>query len=334
MKFGTLLKERLSDLPECENLFTCYKQLKKTLKGLGPSTTSDDSDSDDTKVAPGQGSILQREVAALCRKEFASPESSFSQREEQYQQVTRGENGATLMNEPSQTSEGDGEVAWDTDAIESEFLSVLRRNVEAFNQTYLETEETLVIQMRELSDRWNSTSDVDSLKSVYKDYIDLHGEMLMLMNWSMLAYTSVVKILKKHEKCTGHKLHAPGLEDLMAQPFCATEATRPLVQKCVGQVAAVKAMIIELGGTLDDEPILLHPSDHKSSPTTENRKRSRSTSQEQEDGSERKMYKRAQAALNTWQSLYNQRSTPSNYIAPAQRISEELAPCQMDAIPP
>ena len=197
------------------------------------------------------------------------------------------------LNTDSQEHGADG-APRDTDAIETEFLSVLHRNVEAFNLTYLETEETLVIQMRELADRWNSMSDVDSLKSVYKEYIDLHGEMLMLMNWSMLAYTSVVKILKKHEKCTGHKLHAPEMEDLMAQPFCATEATGSLVQKCVGQVVAVKAMISQLGGRLDDEPILLQPSAHHSSPVAGDRKRSRSTSEEQEDGNESKMYKRAQ----------------------------------------
>ena len=203
-----------------------------------------------------------------------------------------------LLADPSQNADGQehgtDEASRDTDAVETEFLSVLRRNVEAFNQTYLETEETLVIQMRELADRWNSMSDVDSLKSVYKDYIDLHGEMIMLMNWSMLAYTSVVKILKKHEKCTGHKLHAPEMEDLMAQPFCATEATGSLVQKCVGQVVAIKAMISQLGGCLDDEPVLLQPSDHESSPTADDRKRSRSRSVEREDGNESKMYKRAQ----------------------------------------
>ena len=70
MKFGTLLKERLSDLPECESLFICYKQLKQTLKGSGVSGY-DDSDCDDTSTplalagSADQASNLNKQVSAL-----------------------------------------------------------------------------------------------------------------------------------------------------------------------------------------------------------------------------------------------------------------------------
>ena len=70
MKFGTLLKERLADLPECESLFICYKQLKQTLKGSGVSGY-DDSDCDDTSTplalagSADQASNLNKQVSAL-----------------------------------------------------------------------------------------------------------------------------------------------------------------------------------------------------------------------------------------------------------------------------
>ena len=64
---------------------------------------------------------------------------------------------------------------------------------------------------------------------IYKKLIDFHGDLLMLLHWSMLAYTGLVKILKKHHKRTGTPLHAPELEHLLSHPFCSVEVGgRPL----------------------------------------------------------------------------------------------------------
>lgn len=120
----------------------------------------------------------------------------------------------------------DAEFSSSLTEVEAEFLNVLYTNLDKFNQTYLESEESFVIHMRELADGFRQSERVDDLSGIYKSYVDLHGEMLLLMNWSMLAYTSIVKILKKHEKVTGHKLHAPHMEDLLKQPFCSTEVRK------------------------------------------------------------------------------------------------------------
>jgi len=53
--------------------------------------------------------------------------------------------------------------------------------------------------------------------------VDFHGEMLLLVHWSILAYTGLVKILKKHHKRTGLLVRAPHLDNLAGQPFCSTE---------------------------------------------------------------------------------------------------------------
>ena len=55
--------------------------------------------------------------------------------------------------------------------------------------------------------------------------MDFHGEMLLLVHWSILAYTGMVKILKKHHKRTGLLVRAPHLDNLAAQPFCSTEVS-------------------------------------------------------------------------------------------------------------
>ena len=48
-------------------------------------------------------------------------------------------------------------------------------------------------------------------------------QMLLLVHWSILAYTGLVKILKKHYKRTGLRVQAPHLDNLLSQPFCSVE---------------------------------------------------------------------------------------------------------------
>lgn len=59
--------------------------------------------------------------------------------------------------------------------------------------------------------------------AAYKRFVDFHGELLLLLHWSLLAYTGLVKILKKHLKRTGLPVRAPQLDDLLSQPFCSVE---------------------------------------------------------------------------------------------------------------
>lgn len=68
--------------------------------------------------------------------------------------------------------------------------------------------------------------------AAYKRFVDFHGELLLLLHWSLLAYTGLVKILKKHLKRTGLPVRAPQLENLLSQPFCSVE-----VRSCPGTVS-------------------------------------------------------------------------------------------------
>jgi hypothetical protein len=56
--------------------------------------------------------------------------------------------------------------------------------------------------------------------------VDFHGQTLMLVHWSILAYTSVLKILKKHYKRTGLQVQEINMQQLLSQPFCSVEVTR------------------------------------------------------------------------------------------------------------
>ena len=66
----------------------------------------------------------------------------------------------------------------------------------------------------------------EKLVALHGQVLNLHGETLLMMHWSMLAYTGLVKIMKKYHKRTGKLLHAPDLSDLLSHPFCCTEVRR------------------------------------------------------------------------------------------------------------
>lgn len=63
----------------------------------------------------------------------------------------------------------------------------------------------------------------NSVAAPHRRFVDFHGEMLLLVHWSILAYTGLVKILKKHHKRTGLLVRAPHLDNLLSQPFCSVE---------------------------------------------------------------------------------------------------------------
>jgi hypothetical protein len=67
------------------------------------------------------------------------------------------------------------------------------------------------------------TADRSEKTVLHKQVLDLHGETLLMMHWSMLAYTGIVKITKKYLKRTGKLLDAPEVAQLLRHPFCSSE---------------------------------------------------------------------------------------------------------------
>lgn len=88
-----------------------------------------------------------------------------------------------------------------------------------------------------------SASSRASQATTYRALVNFHGELLLALHWSILAYTGLVKILKKHHKRTGLLLRAPHLADMLGQPFCSVEVTKEMV-------GTVEALIAELAGKL------------------------------------------------------------------------------------
>ena len=90
---------------------------------------------------------------------------------------------------------------------------------------FLDKEEDNVIRLSSLEDEAAAAKTAEQVHAVYKRFVNFHGELLLMGHWSILAYTGLVKILKKHHKRTGLLVRAPHLDNLLSQPFCSVEVS-------------------------------------------------------------------------------------------------------------
>lgn len=214
MKFGNLLRAGADEVPDLEPLWACYKQLKKHLKRF-PKTS--------TPQASGAA------TAQLPSEPAPEPALGATVPSDQQHMAT----ALVMANELRQQ--------------EQEFVTTLSSDVAQFNDTFCEKEETCVIRLRELQDQAQAAAGPGAGKAqqeaVYKQLVDFHGELLLLLHWSILAYTAVVKILKKHHKRTGLLVDAPDFSNLINQPFCSVEVMTDMVRNAEIEVAKMAKVL-------------------------------------------------------------------------------------------
>ncbi|KAG8091328.1 hypothetical protein GUJ93_ZPchr0012g21747 [Zizania palustris] len=127
---------------------------------------------------------------------------------------------------------------------EAAFVRLLDGEVDRINAFFLEQEEVFVIRLRELQEtlaggggsggggRRSSPESAGTRRKVRKEIVDLHGEMVLLLNYSAVNYTGLGKILKKYDKRTGRLLRLPFIERVLRQPFFMTEIISSLIRDC------------------------------------------------------------------------------------------------------
>ncbi|KAJ0977776.1 hypothetical protein J5N97_013250 [Dioscorea zingiberensis] len=118
---------------------------------------------------------------------------------------------------------------------EEDFLELLEAELEKFNAFFVEKEEEYIIRQKELQDivgRVAGKETKEELMKVKKEIVDLHGEMVLLENYSALNYTGLVKILKKYDKRTGALIRLPFIQKVLQQPFFTTDLIYKLVKEC------------------------------------------------------------------------------------------------------
>uniref|UniRef100_A0A0D3HD91 SPX domain-containing protein n=1 Tax=Oryza barthii TaxID=65489 RepID=A0A0D3HD91_9ORYZ len=131
---------------------------------------------------------------------------------------------------------------------EAEFVRLLDGEVDRINAFFLEQEEEFVIRQRELQETVEKVAGgggggrrpaAAEMRRVRKEIVDLHGEMVLLLNYSAVNYTGLAKILKKYDKRTGRLLRLPFIEKVLRQPFFTTELISRLVRDCEATMEAI-----------------------------------------------------------------------------------------------
>ncbi|KAF8113450.1 hypothetical protein N665_0050s0098 [Sinapis alba] len=115
---------------------------------------------------------------------------------------------------------------------EMSFVQLLEDELEKFNNFFVEKEEEYIISLKELRDRIIKADDSkEKMMSIRKEIVDLHGEMVLLENYSALNYTGLVKILKKYDKRTGDLMRLPYIQKVLQQPFYTTDLLYKLIKE-------------------------------------------------------------------------------------------------------
>ncbi|KAL2896159.1 SPX domain-containing protein 1 [Bienertia sinuspersici] len=133
---------------------------------------------------------------------------------------------------PKVTSEG-REIDDDIPKEVNNFICLLEAEIDKFNFFFLEKEEEYVIRWKELQDRLEEVRHSnEELMRVGREFVDLHGEMVLLENYSALNYTGLVKILKKYDKRSGNLIRLPFIQKVLQEPFYMNDTISKLVRQC------------------------------------------------------------------------------------------------------
>ncbi|XP_042442707.1 SPX domain-containing protein 4-like isoform X2 [Zingiber officinale] len=128
--------------------------------------------------------------------------------------------------------------------LEAWFVRILDEELEKFNDFYVDKEEDFVIRLQELKERierirtsrnraFSSEREFsEEMLEIRKAFVTIHGEMVLLKNYSSLNFAGLVKILKKYDKRTGGWLRLPFTQRALHQPFFTTEPLTRLVHEC------------------------------------------------------------------------------------------------------
>ncbi|XP_010533159.1 PREDICTED: SPX domain-containing protein 2-like [Tarenaya hassleriana] len=115
----------------------------------------------------------------------------------------------------------------------TDFIRLLEDELEKFNSFFVEKEEEYIIRLKELKDHVvKAKNSNEELIKIKKEIVDFHGEMVLLLNYSALNYTGLVKILKKYDKRTGALIRLPFIQKVLQQPFFTTDLLNKFIKEC------------------------------------------------------------------------------------------------------
>ncbi|KAK9091142.1 hypothetical protein Sjap_024319 [Stephania japonica] len=267
MKFGKEFRNHLEEtLPEWRDKFLCYKPLKKLLKHIH---LPDPDDHQPPQITDDDDDVDHQPLLTRI-------------------------------------------------SLEEWFVRILNEELEKFNDFYVEKEEEFVIRLQELKDRIEKVKEKSSrsgfftresefseeMLDIRKDFVSIHGEMVLLKNYSSLNFAGLVKILKKYDKRTGGLLRLPFTQRALHQPFFSTEPLTRLVHECEANLELLfplEAEVIESTSHDEQHNQVNSPSNSQSNHTLDT---SSSVNEDTYD-----IYRSILAAIRTIQGLRRASST-------------------------
>ncbi|KAL3525911.1 hypothetical protein ACH5RR_014283 [Cinchona calisaya] len=150
------------------------------------------------------------------------------------------------------------------------FVRILTEELEKFNDFYVDKEEEFIIRLQELKERIERVKDKgnkdgaphsdsefsEEMMDIRRDFVSIHGEMVLLKNYSSLNFAGLVKILKKYDKRTGELLRLHFTQLALRQPFFTTEPLTRLVRDCEANLELlfpVEAEVVESTAVSEDK---------------------------------------------------------------------------------
>lgn len=152
------------------------------------------------------------------------------------------------------------------------FVRILNEELDKFNDFYVDKEEEFIIRFQELKERIERVKEKsgkdgvltkdsefsDEVMGIRKDFVAIHGEMVLLKNYSSLNFAGLVKILKKFDKRTGRLLRLPFTQLALDQPFFTTEPLNGLVRECEENLELLfplEAEVVEADATAEEPTV-------------------------------------------------------------------------------
>ncbi|KAJ3669330.1 hypothetical protein LUZ60_011280 [Juncus effusus] len=136
------------------------------------------------------------------------------------------------------------------------FVGLLEEELEKFNDFYVDKEEDFVIRLQELKGRIEQLKNRDpniseleyseELFEIRRAFVTIHGEMVLLKNYSSLNFAGLVKIVKKYDKRTGRLLTLPFTQRVLHQPFFTPEPLTRLVHECEANLELLFPLLPEV----------------------------------------------------------------------------------------
>ncbi|GLJ56126.1 hypothetical protein SUGI_1204920 [Cryptomeria japonica] len=262
MKFGKRLQIQMEEtLPEWRDKFLSYKPLKKRLKQLSDPEYLE-AVMFCTPSPPLNGNTTSVVDAALI--ELRKDSSVLADGIEGLRNDSRDEVGS--LKPAPKIIETNDEVSSQCSVHEErnierkkgvlegeDFIQLIYEELEKFNNFFSEKEEEYVIYLQEVKERIEQLKEKsrqngmdgsenefnEETVAIRRDIVTIHGEMVLLENYSALNFTGLVKILKKYDKRTGALLRLPFIESVLQQPFFRTELLAKLVKECEANLQSI-----------------------------------------------------------------------------------------------